>query len=295
MSRRFNRLISFGSAVVDVTTYIPHLPERGGDVLSTDSLVALGGAFNCESAAHRLGLPTVHHGSTGTGRNSALMLEALAVEGIPFAGRTYEDTDLGFCVTMVEPDGQRTFVTTTGAEARLDFDHLSKVQLGPTDALYISGYDLVYPDAHLALTEWLKGDHLNGAALFFDPAALVADVNPEALEIIRHEGFLIACNEYEFDFIKPRATDRALFARRIGPGGCELYEAGDLKMTVPVEPVKAIDSTGAGDVHMGAMIAFIAEGHSWKDAISLANRAAAYSVQVRGGASGPTREQLGLS
>lgn len=294
MIRRFDRLVSFASAVVDVTTYIPHLPERGGDVLSTGSLVALGGAFNAESAAHRLGLPTEHHGSMGTGRNSQLMAEALALEGIPFLGKTFDDADLGFCVTMVEPDGQRTFVTTIGAEARLDLEHLSKVKLGPTDALYISGYDLVYPDAHLALTEWLKGDHLNGAALFFDPAALVADINPEALEIIRREGFLIACNEYEFDYIKPRASDRALFARRIGPGGCELYESGELKLTVPVEPVKAIDSTGAGDVHMGAMIAFVAQGYSWKDAIGFANRAAAFSVQVRGGASGPTLAQLGL-
>jgi len=294
MIRRFNRLISFGSAVVDISTFIPHLPVQGGDVLSTDSLIALGGAFNAESAAHRLGLPTVHCGSTGTGRNSTLMLEELAREGVQFAGKTYEDIDVGFCITMVEPSGERTFVTTTGAEARLDFSALSQIELSPTDAVYVSGYDLVYPESKAALTEWLKADLLNGAAMFFDPAALVEDIDEEALEIIRREAFLIVCNEYEFDFIKPRATDRALFARRIGAGGCELYECAELRQSVPVEAVTPIDSTGAGDVHMGALIAFLAEGHGWRAALELANRAAAYSVQVRGGASGPTRSQLGI-
>jgi len=294
MIRRFDRLVSFGSAVVDISTYIPHLPERGGDVISTDSLIALGGSFNAESAALRLGLPTVHGGSTGSGRNSTLMLDELSREGVVFAGKTFEDTDVGFCITMVEPSGERTFVTTTGAESHLDFGTLSSFALSPTDAVYISGYDLVYPEAKGALTQWLKADLLNGAALFFDPAALVEDIDEEALEIIRRDAFLIACNEYEFDFIKPQTTDRALFARRIGPGGCELYECAELRHSVPVQAVKPLDSTGAGDVHMGAMIAFLAEGFGWPEAIELANRAAAFSVQVRGGASGPTREQLGL-
>lgn len=294
MIRRFDRLLSFGSAVVDISTFVPHLPAQGGDVLSTDSLIALGGAFNAESAAHRLGLTTIHCGSTGAGRNSTLMLEELAREGVEFAGKTYEDTDVGFCVTMVEPSGERTFVTTTGAEARLDFETLSRVKLGPTDALYVSGYDLVYPEAKDALTEWLKADLLNGAAMFFDPAALVEDIDEEALEIIRRDAFLIACNEYEFDFIKPRVDDRALFARRIGAGGCELYECAELRQSVPVEVVKPLDSTGAGDVHMGALIAFLAQGHGWRPALEFANRAAAFSVQVRGGASGPTRAQIGV-
>jgi len=67
-----------------------------------------------------------------------------------------------------------------------------------------------------------------------------------------------------------------------------------LRQSVPVQAVKPLDSTGAGDVHMGALIAFLAEGHGWRAALELANRAAAFSVQVRGGASGPTRAQLGI-
>ena len=291
--QRFSRLISIASAVVDVTTFIPHLPDRGGDVLSTESMIALGGAFNAESAAARLGLPVLHFGSAGTGPNSKIMLEALTSAGIEFHGKVYSE-DVGFCFTMVEPDGQRTFVTTTGAEAHLEYDQLHKIDLKPTDAVYLSGYDLVYPKTRDAIERWLKGDHLNGAALFFDTTPLVGDIDAEALEIIRRDAFLIACNETEFDIMQPRTTDRALFARRIGAQGCELYECAELKMHVPVDPVTPFDTTGAGDVQLGSLIALLAEGRGWRDAIALANKAAALAVMVPGGATGPTREELGI-
>ncbi len=292
MIRRFNRLVSLASSLVDFTAVLPSLPARGGDVIATESFSAVGGSFNVESAAARLGLATVHAGSSGEGPNSELLRAALASEGIVDVGRRYLGQDIGICIAMVEPSGERTFVTTQGAETRLDLDHLGGIKLLPTDALYLSGYDLLYAGSRAALQAWLNEDHLNGAALFFDPGPLVAEIDQEALELLRRNAFLITCNEAEFDFLKPRFDDRALFARRIGAQGCELYECADLRQKVATPAVEALDTTGAGDVHTGALIAMLAEGHSWRDALELANRAAAISVTKGGGASGPTRAEL---
>ena len=195
---------------------------------------------------------------------------------------------------MVEPSGERTFVTTQGAEARLDIEHLRGVEVRPTDAVYVSGYDLVYQGSREVLGEWLCEDRLNGAALFFDPGPLLDQIDPDVLELIRREAFLITCNEAEFEFMQPRVDDRALFARRIGAQGCELYECAYLRQSIAAEPANVIDTTGAGDVHTGALIAFLAEGRSWPESLAMANRAAAFSVQLRGGASGPTRLQLNV-
>ena len=292
MIRRFNRLVSLASSLVDVTVMVPALPQRGGDVLATESFSSVGGSFNVESAAARLELPTVHAGTSGKGPNSDRLREALAAEGIGDFGQKLEDIDLGICITMVEPSGERTFLTTQGAETRLSDAHLGALELLPTDAVYVSGYDLVYPDSKEALANWFRADRLNGAALFFDPGPLVADIDASLLEHIRREAFLITCNEAEFDFLAPRFDDRALFARRIGAAGCELYECADLRQKVGALAVEALDTTGAGDVHTGALIALLAEGHSWRDALELANRAASISVTKRGGASGPTRAEL---
>ena len=54
----------------------------------------------------------------------------------------------------------------------------------------------------------------------------------------------------------------------------------------------AVDTSGAGDVHVGASLAGLAQGLSWPNAVLLANRAAAYAVARAGPASGPTTAEL---
>jgi ribokinase len=67
-----------------------------------------------------------------------------------------------------------------------------------------------------------------------------------------------------------------------------LGERGSLLVTgaatehVPVEPVKALDTTGAGDAFVGSLAFFLAAGKSLPDAIRRANGIAAVSVQSSG-------------
>ena len=51
---------------------------------------------------------------------------------------------------------------------------------------------------------------------------------------------------------------------------------------VPVDPVKALDTTGAGDAFVGSLAYFLASGQSLTEAIKRANRIAAVSVQSSG-------------
>jgi ribokinase len=67
-----------------------------------------------------------------------------------------------------------------------------------------------------------------------------------------------------------------------------LGERGSLLVTgtttehVPVAPVKALDTTGAGDAFVGSLAFFLACGKSLSDSIKRANRIAAVSVQASG-------------
>ncbi len=53
-------------------------------------------------------------------------------------------------------------------------------------------------------------------------------------------------------------------------------------MHVPVDPVKALDTTGAGDALVGSLAFFLAAGKSLSDSIERANKIAAVSVQASG-------------
>ena len=64
----------------------------------------------------------------------------------------------------------------------------------------------------------------------------------------------------------------------LGAKGCRIRSTGEI---VPAPPVKAVDSTGAGDTFNGVLAVRLAEGASLRDACLAANEAAAKSVAVR--------------
>jgi len=66
------------------------------------------------------------------------------------------------------------------------------------------------------------------------------------------------------------------------------------EMMIPSPKVEAVDTTAAGDVFNGALCVALSEHMSWKDALTWACRAAAYSVTRMGAqSSAPDKQQLG--
>ena len=117
MSGPFNRLLHLGNVVVDVVLTVPALPEPGGDVLATSTATTAGGGFNVMAAARRQGLPVSYAGGHGTGPWGDKVRAALEDEGIDILRPPDEAADTGFDVALVEDGGERTFVTSLGAEA----------------------------------------------------------------------------------------------------------------------------------------------------------------------------------
>lgn len=294
MTSRYQRLISFGSTIVDIINYVDHLPARGSDALVKESLVMTGGAYNVESAASRLGLKTLHAGTVGTGVYGNIAMDSMRKDDIDFIGRRLEDVDTGYCFTMVEPDGERSFVTYAAAEAMVSIDQLMSVEIRPTDAVYISGYDLSYASSREAVKNWILSDRADVADIFFDPSTMVSAIDKDVIEALRHKAYVITLNEMEFEILSPRPGEEALFLQRNGVRDTVLFEGATPTAIVPTYAVEnPLDTTGAGDVHTGALIASLAMGMNWHDAIARANKAAAYSVTQKGGACGPTAEVLG--
>lgn len=176
------RLVVAGSVIVDVVARIPHLPERGSDVVADDAAVRTGGGFNVLAAAARLGLPAALAGRLGTGSLAAVARAAVAAEGVVSLLPPAEG-EQGFCVGMIEPDGERTFITVPGVESLLTADDLDGVPVAAGDVVYVSGYDLLYPTAGPALAAWLSG-RAAPCWLFFDPGPLVAEIPDAVLDAI---------------------------------------------------------------------------------------------------------------
>ena len=138
------RLLHLGNVVVDLVLNVPYLPERGADVLAAASRASPGGGFNVLAAAARQGLRAAYAGAHGRGPFADLARAGLAAEGIEVLLPPRPGPDTGVVIAIVEPGGERTFLTAPGAEATLTAADLAAVKPAPGDAAVRSSWRLSY-------------------------------------------------------------------------------------------------------------------------------------------------------
>ncbi len=315
MSQPVSRLVFAGEAIVDLLMRVPALPARGGDMLAESASVEVGGGFNIMAAAVRQGLPVVYAGGHGTGPWGDKVRAALAAEGIGLLRPPDPDADTGFTVGLVEPDGERTFVTalgaeSLGAESAGQPDAWDAVRLRPGDAVYVSGYGLVPAGPGRVLGAWAAALP-PGVLLFADPGPLAADIPAAVLDPVLARCDWWSCNRREAALLTgsndPAEAARRLVTRagpgaganvivRSGPDGCVLATRTPgpaLSLSHVAAPaVTAVDTTGAGDAHSGVFLAGLAAGLTPAEAARRASAAAALAVTRAGAATSPTRAEL---
>ncbi|MBU4213741.1 MAG: ADP-ribosylglycohydrolase family protein, partial [Actinobacteria bacterium] len=235
------RLVYVGQGVVDLVTQVPSLPSPGGDVIAGPLRALAGGGVNVMVAAARLGRPVLYAGRHGRGPYGDLVRAALGEHGVRLALPASPGQDTGTVLVLVAPDGERTFVTSPGAEAGLTAADLAQVRPAPGDVVVVSGYTLVHPSNRAAVLAWLPGVP-GEVTVLFDPGPLVDQVPPEALRSVLARADWVSANEAEARALTglhdPAEAARALAERarghalvRRGAAGCLL--AGPSVQEVP--------------------------------------------------------------
>lgn len=75
---------------------------------------------------------------------------------------------------------------------------------------------------------------------------------------------------------------------RNGEHGTLILSSAGEALSIPAPKVKAVDTSGAGDTHVGVMMALLGAGESLEAAVTRANIAAAIKVTRYGSAASPT-------
>ncbi|MGN8246516.1 PfkB family carbohydrate kinase [Cellulomonas soli] len=306
------RVLLVGQAVVDLVLTVPHLPEHGGDVLAGPATPTPGGGVNTLLAAARQGARVTYAGMHGTGPHGDLVRAALRREGVELAQPASVASDTGTVVVLVDAGGERTFVTSPGAESGLAPADLAPVHAGPDDVVCVSGYALAHTANRAALLAWLPT--LPGTTtVLLDPGPLVGVLPPAALAAVLSRADWCSANEQEAATMTgcddPHSALQALAARtrppgssagarpggvvvRLGAQGCLLRTADGQVVAVPAPPVEVVDLTGAGDAHTGVLAASLAAGLPPLVAVQRATVAASLAVTRPGPATCPTAAQI---
>lgn len=293
------RLVQLSGVVMDHVYRVAAVPAPGTEAVVHSATLLPGGGFNAMVAARRMGLDVAYAGTLGEGAFADRIALALAEEGIALLRPRLAGTDQGCCTVLIDDVGERTFVYLEGADGLVTDADLAGLPLGADDWCVLSGYALLYKGSQAALTRWLRA---GGHRLVFDPATVVGMIPGEARQAALAAAHWISANRAEAEVLTglpdPSAAATALAQRpggavvRDGEHGAWLALPGQGVVHVPPYPVRAVDTNGAGDTHLGSFIAMLAQGRDPVESCRLANIAAALSITREGPATAPSLTEV---
>jgi sugar/nucleoside kinase (ribokinase family) len=289
--------------MIDIVMRISALPESGSDALASERLLTTGGGYNALSAAARQDMPCVYAGRLGTGPFSSLASGSLDGDDIAHPIESNEDLDAGFCVVLVDDEGERTFITSPGAEASLRASDLERLDVVAGDYVLVSGYNVMYADLAEVVLEWLMRLP-DGVVVGFDPSNRVMDIPKGNLNAMLARADWLMCNETEASLLTGEGTSEDAVSMlgsmtgrigaivRTGANGCTLQLRGGAQCRIKAFKTAVVDTNGAGDTHNGVFLAELALGADPTDAALRANAAAAIAISELGPATSPTRATI---
>ncbi|MCT4488210.1 PfkB family carbohydrate kinase [Levilactobacillus parabrevis] len=288
-----SRALVLGAAFVDVVVNVPRLPFSGGDVTGELKSYRVGGsAFNVYGAIRHSSQAANLFVPVGVGQYADRVRNHLTNKQIPLS-LPVSGADNGWDLSLVEPDGERSFLTIDGIEQQWENTWFDRINMTDYEYIYISGYELENPKSARVILEALKHKALN-AHVLFDTSPRIGQITPDILKGILTDHVIVHCNEDEIAQVMPEGDTLPAKARRIfdlthspviitlGGQGTYYYD-GKMEETLAAEQVSVVNTIGAGDTHCGGLIASLMAGQTLRDAILQANK---LSAQVVGQESG---------
>ena len=284
------KVLVIGSTVVDIIITLAHLPGKQEDVHVITQTMSLGGcAYNTSDMIRHFQVPYTLFSPVGTGIYGDYVRARLQERGIISPIPT-PDADNGCCYCFVEQDGERTFISNHGAEYLFEKEWFDLLDVNELDSVYICGLEIEETTGE-NIVEWLeKNPQLT---VYFAPGPRISRLTGDILKRLYALHPILHLNEEEaitavpgsFSVEEAAASLSELTENTVivtlGSKGSYYYSCKDFGY---VESVTAhqIDTIGAGDSHIGAVIACRQLGMSYPDAIRTANRVAAKVVETEG-------------
>lgn len=294
-------ILVIGSINLDLAIHASRIPAPGETVQGTDLQEFHGGkGANQAVAAARLGYPVYMLGHVGSDAFGPRLKAGLAESGVDVRTVTTVPGPSGMALITRSDNGDNSILVVAGANGTLTPQSLQSQQLLIANA----GMILLQLEIPLATIEYVADlASKAGIPVILDPAPAQA-LSPALLQ---HISWLTP-NETETQLLTRQflrelepeeAADRllALGARNVAlkMGRQGVYLAGhDCPPTyIEAFPVKAVDTTAAGDAFNAAFAVRLLRGSSPMEAATYANAAAAISVTRLGAQpSMPTAEEV---
>ncbi|MDR2337964.1 MAG: adenosine kinase [Deltaproteobacteria bacterium] len=304
---------SLGSAIVDVQTQVddniitklrsakgsmrPISEVQLEEVMSIISTMQCfkscgGSAANSIIALAQLGGQGVFSNMVGGDEHGDIFCKEMEKLGIKFNYNLIQGHKTSTCVILVTPDTERTMFTHLGASSYLSEEIVNEDLIAKSKWIYIEGYILSIPKGPIIINKMLEIAKKYQVQVAFSCSDIfVVDLYKSKIEALADNLDLVFANKNETQHFFETSNEQECFENfkskfknvimTMGSKGvkyCVNGESGE----EPSFKVKAVDTTGAGDMFAGTFLYGLTHELGLKNSIKLANFLSAQVVSQFG-------------
>ncbi|NBW73957.1 MAG: carbohydrate kinase family protein [Microbacteriaceae bacterium] len=271
------RVLVLGDVIDDIIVVPKNQLRPNTDTVAKISQTLGGSAGNIASWASYAGADVTFIGCVNE-KDLARVTDQFALYGVKVNLQT-SSKETGKLVSIVE-GSSRTMLTDRAANFDLDFNLISDSYLEKFGFVFLSGY-CIFEKEIADVVKFLGRVKDLGIKVMIDPgsAGFIRDYGISDFSKAISLADVYLPNEDEFELVGPVAKTTIVTK---GEAGVDLYEHGELVESFEIQPIQAIDPTGAGDSFSGTVLAQLANDKSFREAINLAISNAAKAVLTIG-------------
>jgi sugar/nucleoside kinase (ribokinase family) len=303
------RIVVLGDLLVDVVLAAERPLEHGTDVPGQVRLVQGGSAATTARWLGRLGARSSMVAAVGRDPAGRALVEALRSDGVAARVVRVPGARTGRIGVLVNPDGERSFVTDRGAALQLRASDLRAAWFARADAVHMPVYSLLDEPLSLAGRRAIQLGRGAGAVVSIDLAsigpllargrraarALLDEIAPDLLfaTASEAEGFL---GRYAVEGLLEVAPVAVVKRGSKGATVLARESESNLRFEVATAHINATDTTGAGDAFdAGFLVAWFTARAAGKSLPSSLQRAALSGHRAAARQLTSTRPELPLA
>ena len=291
MILRASRALVIGDVMTDVIVRPEGPIARGSDRRASITVQPGGSAANQAAwlAWRGAGVDFVARVGAADVEPETARFKAMGVAPHLVGDRTHET---GRLIALIDPDGERSFLTDRGANEALEARDISDALIEGAALIHLSGYSFFAPSPRAAVLDVMR--RAGDKPISIDPASgeFLREVGADNF-LAWTQGAAIAFPNEEEAAILAGSDDPETQCARLaahyplvvikrGVAGCEAA-AGEERWRVSAPKIEAIDTTGAGDAFVAAFLTSRLSGAHIQLALERATAAGSEATRRVGG------------
>ena len=281
-------VVGFGFNSVDQLCIVPEFPNPDSktEILQYAKLAG-GQTATALVFLARMGLRVKYIGKIGGDQNGQISLQSLKGEDLDISNVMVEEKCINHhAIIIIDQNlGERTILCQSDPNMMFAEDELKREDICAGRILHIDGYD---PCSALRASIWCQEQGIY-------VSADLDRVVPGCEEIIKHVDFLITSKDFPSELTGNRDLTQSIselgncfggfLAVTLGKQGAIAWIEGRCEY-FPALEIKAVDTTGAGDIFHGAFLYGILQNWPLNSIMAFANAAAGLSCKYLGARTG---------